>query len=60
MDMKTFEVGERISYMGKTGTVSRINVLGLRPCCAIQIDWDDSVSMKRILQMKELKHVSKI
>lgn len=58
--MKTFKVGEKISYNGKIGTVSRINILGLRSCCAIQIDWDEANSLKRILQMNELKDVVKL
>lgn len=54
-----FELGDRLSYKGKTGTVTRINILGLTPCCAVQVDWDDT-NKRQILQSKELKECTKL
>ena len=54
-----FSKGDRISYKDRTGTVSRINILGLTPCCAVQITWDNS-ELKSILHSKELKEVEKL
>ena len=58
-DHEMFHKGDRISYMGKEGVVSRTNILGFRPCCALEVQWDDG-SLKTILKMGELKHVSKL
>lgn len=54
-----YHKNDRISYKGKEGVVSRINILGFRPCCAIEVQWDDG-SMKTILKMKELDDVVKL
>lgn len=60
-DMKhVFAVGDKITYKNEPGTVSRINILGMRPCCAIEVTWDDETKMKKILQMKQLNDVMKI
>lgn len=57
---ETYVVGDRIRYMNTDGTVKRINILGMRPCCAIQVNWDDNTKLPSILQMNELKHVTKL
>jgi hypothetical protein len=54
-----FKKDDRVSYKGKEGVVSRINILGFRPCCAIEVQWTDG-SMKTILKMKELEQVVKL
>ena len=54
-----FELGDKLSYKDRTGTVTRINILGLTPCCAVQVDWDDT-GKKQILQSKELKECTKL
>ena len=58
-DKKHFNVGDKIKYHDKIGTVTRTSILGMKPCCAIQVDWDDG-SMKSILHMKEIKHCVKV
>lgn len=58
--MTMYAVGERIRYMNAEGTVKRINILGLRPCCAIQVNWDDNTKIPSILQMDQLTHVTKL
>lgn len=58
-DHVEYAVGDRISYKNKTGTVSRTKILGMKPCCAVQVDWDDN-SIKTILQTNELKEVVKL
>ena len=60
MNMPMFAVGDRISYHNNEGTVSRINILGMRPCCAIQIIWDDTTKISQILQMNQLNDVVKL
>lgn len=60
MNMQMFVVGDRISYNGDEGTVSRTNILGMRPCCAIQVVWDDSTKISQILQMNQLNDVVKL
>ena len=60
MNMQMFAVGDRISYQNKEGTVSRINILGMRPCCAIQVVWDDTTKISQILQMAQLNDVVKL
>lgn len=59
MEMYVYAIGDRISYKEKAGKVSRINIFGMRACCAIEVEWDDG-SMKTILQTTQLKDVKKI
>ena len=59
-DMPTYAVGDRVRYMNEEGTVKRINVLGMRPCCAIQVNWDNTTKIPTILQMEQLKHTTKL
>lgn len=56
---EAYHKGDRVSYHGKEGVVTRTAILGFRPCCAIEVQWDDG-SMKTILKMGELNHVSKL
>lgn len=58
--MTMYAVGDRVRYHNNDGTVRRINILGLRPCCAIQVEWDDTSKITTILQMNELKQVTKL
>ena len=58
-DHEEYHKGDRVSYMGKAGVVSRTSILGFRPCCALEVQWDDG-SLKTILKMGELKHLSKL
>ena len=59
-NMPMYAVGDRIRYMNEEGTVKRTNILGMRPCCAIQVNWDDTTKIPSILQMEQLKHVTKL
>ena len=59
-NMPMYAVGDRVRYMNEEGTVKRINVLGMRPCCAIQVNWDNTTKIPSILQMEHLKHTTKI
>ena len=59
--MTMYAKGDRISYKDDLlGTVMRINILGLRPCCAIQGKWDDTTKMQSVLQMQQLQDVVKL
>ena len=58
--MEEFVVGDKIKFYDKTGYVSRISVLGFKPCCAIEVTWDDPTRIKQILHMKEIQHVIKV
>lgn len=58
-DHPTFSIGERISYLNKQGKVSRINIMGFKACCCIEIEWDDG-SMKKVLQMHQLNDIVKL
>ena len=49
-----FNVGDKITYKGETGTVTRTTILGFKPCCSIKINWDDTTKKAKILQMHEL------
>lgn len=60
MNMQMFAVGDRVSYHGDEGTVSRTSILGMRPCCAIQVTWDDTTKIAQILQMVQLNDVVKL
>lgn len=59
-NMPMYAVGDRVRYMNEEGTVKRINVLGMRPCCAIQVNWDNTTKIPTILQMEQLKHTTKL
>nr|QOI90488.1 hypothetical protein HWQ62_00353 [Pyramimonas orientalis virus] len=58
--LTSYVKGERIKYFNETGTVVRTNILGMKPCCAIQIMWDDENKKSKILQMHELCNVVKL
>jgi hypothetical protein len=49
-----YMVGDRVDYKGEIGTVTRTTILGFRPCCAIQVSWDNEELAPKILQMHEL------
>ena len=58
--MTMYAVGDRVRYMNEDGTVQRINILGMRPCCAIQVNWDNTRKLPSILQMEQLKDTTKL
>lgn len=65
MNMTQYAVNDRVKYTNsktsesKEGVVTRIRIFGMKPCCAIEVEWDDN-SLKTILQMQELENVVKL
>ena len=55
-----YTIGDKISYNGELGTVSRTKILGMRDCCAIQVKWADESKKQSILKYQELDDVSKV
>lgn len=56
---ESFVIGDRVSYLDRKGVVIRISILGMKPCCALQVKWDDNKS-QTILQMNQIKDVVKL
>ena len=60
-----YVVNDRVKYTNpktsesKEGVVTRIRIFGMKPCCAIEVEWDDS-SIKKILRTQELENVVKL
>lgn len=57
-----FNVGDPVEYMknGKTGTVSRVKVLGMGICNGIEVTWDDKLTIKKIFQKDEYDQLKKL
>jgi hypothetical protein len=57
-----FDVGDTVEYLknGKTGTVSRVKVLGMGICNGIEVTWDDKSSIKKIFQKDEYDQLKKL
>lgn len=58
--MVEYNIGDRISYNGDEGTVSRVKILGFVRNQAIQVTWDDTTKVSTILQSAQLNNVVKL
>ena len=48
----TFSVGDRVSYNGRIGTVTRTNVLAIAD--RILVEWEDGLSLATVLQISDV------
>ena len=47
-----FSVGDRVSYNGRIGTVTRTNVLAVAN--RILVEWEDGLSLATVLQISDV------